>query len=70
MSEYQQEFKAGIGLSFIEKVFYYVINILTFGTLWISKIVIKKAIIEAIGSINFNIFIDNSKKEIKVKSPN
>lgn len=60
----------GKNIVWYENAVYYIVNFFTFGALWISKIVIKKAFIEAVGRMDFNIFIDTGKKEIKVTKTN
>jgi hypothetical protein len=50
----------------IELLVYYLGNIVSLGALWVAKIVIKKAIFEGFGDINFNIFIDTKKKKVNI----
>jgi len=58
----------GTGIKWYENLVYYIINLSSFFILWIAKIVIKKAIIEAIGKINFTIIVDNKGKTVGVKN--
>jgi hypothetical protein len=60
--------KMGTGIKWYENLVYYIINLSSFFILWIAKIVIKKAIIEAIGKINFTIIVDNKGKTVGVKN--
>lgn len=60
----------GRGIPWYENAAYYIGNFFTFGALWITKIVIKKAFIEAVGRMDFNIFIDTKDKTIKVTKSN
>lgn len=58
------------GVTFVENIVYWGFNLITFGILYISKIVIKKAIQETIRDLNFNIFIDTKNKDYVVKHVN
>lgn len=60
----------GRELPWYELAVYWIANLFSFGALWIAKIIVKKAFIEAVGKMEFNIYIDTPRRTVKVEKSN